>query len=171
MICKILADIACKHLLNHPECHNLLTTECHSFGKAQTLITQDDIRVCVALDKSTQTIVGISDFKRALGTRPTLMSTREASPLQYSRPQEQMGTPFLPWHSTSVLADWESSEQMPILFLNSPRNILQTTAHLDLKICHLKSLRKPISAALKTTNSCITFLECEWPSHSATKTQ
>ena len=62
-----------KHLLDHLECHNLLTTLQHGFRKAhscasQLLITLDDLYA--TFDKKTQTDVDILDFSWAFDTVP-----------------------------------------------------------------------------------------------------
>jgi hypothetical protein len=71
--CKILEHIVCKHILNHLEQHNILTSLQHGFRsgyscETQLLITVHDI--VQAFDKKKQTDMVILDFSKAFDTVP-----------------------------------------------------------------------------------------------------
>lgn len=73
MSCKILEHIICKHLLDHLERHNILTSLNHGFRsgfscETQLLVTLNDF--LKANDQGLQTDVVILDFSKAFDTVP-----------------------------------------------------------------------------------------------------
>ena len=71
--CKLLEHIICKHILNHMEKHNLMTTLQHGFRKrhsceTQLLLTLDDL--IMSYNRKTQVDVAVLDFSRAFDTVP-----------------------------------------------------------------------------------------------------
>ena len=116
--CKILEHLVCKHLLDHLERHNLLTTLQHGFRKAhscesQLLITLDDLYA--TFDKKTQTDVGILDFSRAFDTVPHERFLGKLAHYGIQGGTNSWIRAFLTGRSMSVVVDGESSEPTPIL--------------------------------------------------------
>ena len=116
--CKILEHIVCKHLLDHLERHNLLTTLQHGFRKAhscesQLLITLDDL--CATFDKMTQTDVGIMDFSWAFDTVPYERLLGKLAHYSIQGRTNSWICAFLTGRSMSVVVDGESSEPTPFL--------------------------------------------------------
>ena len=116
--CKILEHIVCKHLLDHLEHHNLLTTLQHGFRKAhscesQLLITLDDLYA--TFDKKTQTDVGILDFSRAFDTVPYERLLGKLAHYGIQGRTNSWIRAFLTGRSMSVVVHGESSEPTPIL--------------------------------------------------------
>ena len=108
----------CKHLLDHLERHNLLTTLQHGFRKAhscesQLLITLDDLYA--TFDKKTQTDVGILDFSRAFDTVPHERFLGKLAHYGIQGRTNSWIRAFLIGRSMSVVVDGESSEPTPIL--------------------------------------------------------
>ena len=108
----------CKHLLDHLEHHNLLTTLQHGFRKAhscesQLLITLDDLYA--TFDKKTQTDVGILDFSRAFDTVPYERLLGKLAHYGIQGRTNSWIRAFLTGRSMSVVVHGESSEPTPIL--------------------------------------------------------
>ena len=114
---KLLEHIICRHLLNHLDKHNILTSLNHGFRagyscETQLVITAHDL--LEAFDNDTQSDVLVLDFNKAFDTVPhrKLLSKLEAYGIH--GPILHWIENFLMQRKMSVVVEGESSHEVDV---------------------------------------------------------
>ena len=151
----------CKHLLDHLERHNLLTTLQHGFRKAhhscesQLLITLDDLYA--TFNKKIQTDVSILDFSRAFGTVPHKHLLRKLAHYGIQGRTSSWIRAFLTGCSMTVnCRGWRKFWADACFLWSSTENGPQTTVFswsISI-ICHHKPPKVPASTSSQMSASC-----------------
>ncbi|KAI8488562.1 hypothetical protein Bbelb_335910 [Branchiostoma belcheri] len=118
VISKLMEHVLCRHILNHLEKYNLLTTFQHGFRKAhscetQLLLTVDDL--VSAHDNKLQVDMGILDFSRAFDTVPHERLVSKLAHYGIRGPILDWIRSFLQNRSMWVVADGECSPSTCVL--------------------------------------------------------
>ena len=110
--CKVLEHIICKHILDHLDHHNAITSYQHGFRRSrscetQLLLTLDDLMR--AYDKKHQVDIGILDFSRAFDTVPHERLLGKLSYYGIKGPLQFWIRSFLANRTMRVVIDGETS--------------------------------------------------------------
>ena len=117
ILCKILEHIVCKHLMNHFEKHNILSSLNHGFRSGYSCETQLAVTIhdlVSNLDKGVQTDIAILDFSKAFDTVPHHRLIHKLDSYGVRGNTHRWIKAFLCQRHMRVVVDGESSDEVPV---------------------------------------------------------